>query len=106
MAGVGKMVGAAGNVFGREVGGAASAIGAMTNARIPGTSGTAGKAAAAAAFGGLPGIALYAISARRNALQQRQAAEQERARQGAEKARLDAPVIRIPDEEMQRAQSP
>ena len=49
--------------------------------------------------------ALYAISARRNALQQRQAAEQERARQAAEKARQDATVIRIPDEEMQRAQS-
>ena len=105
MAGVGKMVGAAGNVFGRGVGGAASAIGTMTNARIPGTSGTAGKAAVAAAFGGVPGIALYAISARRNALQQRQAAEQERARQAAEKARQDATVIRIPDEEMQRAQS-
>jgi len=106
MAGVGKMVGAAGNVFGRGVGGAARAIGAMANARIPGTYGTAGKAAMAAAFGGVPGIALYAISARRNAPRQGQTAGQEEARQAAQKANQDPVVIRMPDEKMQGAQAP
>ena len=107
MAGNGQSVGSGGNVFGRamsaggrafnatlEAGGAAAGgakrkAGALIGARIPGTNASVGKAALAAGFGGIPGIALYAMHAsRKGHRQKKQDAEEQK------KAALDS--IRVP----------
>ncbi len=107
MAGNGQSVGSGGNVFGRamsaggrafnatlEAGGAAAGgakrkAGALIGAKIPGTNASVGKAALAAGFGGIPGIALYAMHAsRKGHRQKKQDAEEQK------KAALDS--IRIP----------
>ena len=107
MAGNGQSVGSGGNVFGRAmsaggrafnatleaggaaVGGAKRKAGALIGARIPGTNASVGKAALAAGFGGIPGIALYAMHAsRKGHRQKKQDAEEQK------KAALDS--IRVP----------
>ena len=107
MAGNGQSVGSGGNVFGRamsaggrafnatlEAGGAAAGgakrkAGALIGAKIPGTNASVGKAALAAGFGGIPGIALYAMHAsRKGHRQKKQDAEEQK------KAALDS--IRVP----------
>jgi hypothetical protein len=61
----------------------------LIGARIPGTNASVGKAALAAGFGGIPGIALYAMHAsRKGHRQQKQDAEEQK------KAALDS--IRVP----------
>jgi hypothetical protein len=107
MAGNGQSVGSGGNVFGRAmsaggrafnatleaggaaVGGAKRKAGALIGAKIPGTNASVGKAALAAGFGGIPGIALYAMHAsRKGHRQKKQDAEEQK------KAALDS--IRVP----------
>jgi broad specificity polyphosphatase/5'/3'-nucleotidase SurE len=94
MAGVGNAVNSVGHAFGSaghafgstRVG---QALQKATGARIPGTSGTVGKAAMAAAFGGIPGIALYAMKQRGNFAQQQRTSEQDAQQKAAKQAELD-----------------
>ena len=59
---------------GAVLGGAKRKVGAFLGAKIPGSNATVGKAALAAGFGGIPGIALYALHASQKATNQRKMA--------------------------------
>ena len=59
---------------GAVLGGAKRKVGAFLGAKIPGSNATVGKAALAAGFGGIPGIALYAMHASQKATNQRKMA--------------------------------
>ena len=108
MAGTGQAVGSGGNVFSRAmsaggrafnatmdgggavVGGAKRMAGAFIGAKIPGTNASVGRAALAAGFGGIPGIALYAMHASRKGLHQKKQDAEVRAQPEQQKAALDS----------------
>ena len=75
---------------GAVVGGAKQMAGAFIGAKIPGTNASVGRAALAAGFGGIPGIALYAMHASRKGHHQKKQDAEVRAQQEQQKAALDS----------------